>query len=113
MSYLLLQPNVISLYGASAQLDNLMLVVEYAPNGSVYDYLRSSAELSFVQRIKMALDAARVRIAALSVERAESLIALACCVRGQGMLYLHSQTPMVIHRDLKVLSGTSHSNSQY
>jgi serine/threonine protein kinase len=73
-----MQPNIITLYGASVAEEDLMLIVEFAHNGSLYEMLHNPAQvLSFPMRVKMLYDTA------------------------QGMAYLHGQDPVVIHRDLK------------
>jgi len=69
-------PNVLLFLGACIVPPNLCVVTEYMNKGCVGDLLRSPAPLSWTQRIKM--------------------------IKGiaQGMNYLHSCTPPVIHRDL-------------
>eukprot|EP00884_Botryococcus_braunii_P012406 jgi/Botrbrau1/21166/Bobra.0061s0059.2 len=75
-------PNTVLLMGLC--LDPPCLVTEYCSRGSVLDVLQRAREdqveaapLTWSRRICMALDAAK------------------------GMLYLHSQCPPVLHRDLK------------
>lgn len=66
--------------GAAVEPDNLMIITELMPNGSVHDLLHDLARgksLSFSQRMKMAKDAAL------------------------GMNWLHLSKPCFIHRDLK------------
>jgi serine/threonine protein kinase len=62
----------------------LFVLAEYCSRGSLYDVLRRArsnperaAELTWSLRLNMAVDAAR------------------------GMLYLHTATPAIIHRDVK------------
>lgn len=71
-------PNVIQFFGAASSGDNLFLVTEFAANGSLFDVIHDRKEpLPLERRLRMALDTAR------------------------GVGYLHSLTPIVIHRDLK------------
>uniref|UniRef100_A0A8C6TTK3 Protein kinase domain-containing protein n=1 Tax=Neogobius melanostomus TaxID=47308 RepID=A0A8C6TTK3_9GOBI len=72
--------NVIQFYGAIVEAPNYGIVTEYAPGGSLYDYLSSeeSEEMDMGQIMTWAAQIAR------------------------GMHYLHSEAPVkVIHRDLK------------
>jgi len=57
---------------------DVMLVMEYMKNGSLEDYLKHNGPLvSIKDRIQIAIDVAK------------------------GLIYLHSRTPKIIHRDLK------------
>ncbi|XP_033842578.1 mitogen-activated protein kinase kinase kinase 20 [Periophthalmus magnuspinnatus] len=72
--------NIIQFYGAVLESPNYGIVTEYAPGGSLYDYLSSeeSEEMDMGQIMTWAAEIAR------------------------GMHYLHSDAPVkVIHRDLK------------
>ncbi|XP_005113408.1 mitogen-activated protein kinase kinase kinase 20, partial [Aplysia californica] len=71
--------NVIKFYGAVSQAPNYCLVTEFAPNGSLYSYMRNPEnEMDFLQIVKWATEIAT------------------------GMNYLHWEAPVkVIHRDLK------------
>ncbi|XP_011039117.1 PREDICTED: serine/threonine-protein kinase EDR1 isoform X2 [Populus euphratica] len=71
-------PNVVLFMGAVTRAPNLSIVTEFIPRGSLYRLLhRPNNQLDDRRRLRMALDAAR------------------------GMNYLHSCTPMIVHRDLK------------
>eukprot|EP01094_Clydonella_sp_ATCC50884_P020471 TRINITY_DN4259_c0_g1_i2.p1 TRINITY_DN4259_c0_g1~~TRINITY_DN4259_c0_g1_i2.p1 ORF type:complete len:237 (-),score=40.70 TRINITY_DN4259_c0_g1_i2:40-750(-) len=73
-------PNVVQFFGASSSGDNLFLITEFASRGSLFDVIhdpKQKGSLSLGLRLRMALDAAK------------------------GVGYLHSLTPVVIHRDLK------------
>ncbi|XP_067843657.1 mitogen-activated protein kinase kinase kinase 20-like isoform X1 [Heptranchias perlo] len=72
--------NIIQFYGAVLESPNYGIVTEYAPGGSLYDYLSSaeSEEMDMDQIMTWATDIAK------------------------GMHYLHMDAPIkVIHRDLK------------
>lgn len=70
-------PNVVQLYGVCMEDKNLCFIMEYMPNGSLYEYL-SQNKLSAQQCKKIALDIAK------------------------GLLYLHSfYKGEIVHRDLK------------
>ncbi|XP_072300560.1 mitogen-activated protein kinase kinase kinase 20 isoform X1 [Eucyclogobius newberryi] len=72
--------NIIQFYGAVLESPNYGIVTEYAPGGSLYDYLSSeeSEEMDMDQVMTWAAEIAK------------------------GMQYLHSEAPVkVIHRDLK------------
>ncbi|XP_072332281.1 mitogen-activated protein kinase kinase kinase 20-like isoform X1 [Scyliorhinus torazame] len=72
--------NIIQFYGAVLEPPNYGIVTEYAPGGSLYDYLSSakSEEMDMDQIMTWATDIAK------------------------GMHYLHMDAPVkVIHRDLK------------
>ncbi|EEH53201.1 uncharacterized protein MICPUCDRAFT_5192, partial [Micromonas pusilla CCMP1545] len=76
-------PNVVLLMGAVTTTPNLSIVTEYLHRGSLYKLLHKpqppaiKAALSEQRRMRMALDVAK------------------------GMHYLHSCTPIIVHRDLK------------
>ncbi|CAN1856374.1 Probable serine/threonine-protein kinase SIS8 [Linum perenne] len=71
-------PNVVLFMGAVTRSPNLSIVTEFLPRGSLYRLLhRPNNQLDERRRLRMALDAAR------------------------GMNYLHSSTPVIVHRDLK------------
>ena len=80
---LLRHPNVVLLMGAVTTTPNLSIVTEYLHRGSLYKLLHKpqppaiKAALSEQRRMRMALDVAK------------------------GMHYLHSCTPIIVHRDLK------------
>ncbi|RUS89057.1 hypothetical protein EGW08_003168, partial [Elysia chlorotica] len=75
--------NIIKFYGAVIQDPNYCLVTEFAPNGSLYSFMRDpNNELDFRQIVKWTIEIAR------------------------GMNYLHWEAPIkVIHRDLKSKNG--------
>ncbi|BAT72641.1 hypothetical protein VIGAN_01006500 [Vigna angularis var. angularis] len=71
-------PNVVLFMGAVTRPPNLSIVSEFLPRGSLYRLIhRPNNQLDERRRLRMALDAAR------------------------GMNYLHSSTPVIVHRDLK------------
>ncbi|KAL9249166.1 putative serine/threonine-protein kinase SIS8 [Drosera capensis] len=71
-------PNVVLFMGAVTRPPNLSIVTEFLPRGSLYRLIhRSNNNLDERRRLKMALDAAR------------------------GMNYLHTCSPVIVHRDLK------------
>ncbi|XP_068503235.1 probable serine/threonine-protein kinase SIS8 isoform X2 [Phaseolus vulgaris] len=71
-------PNVVLFMGAVTRPQNLSIVTEFLPRGSLYRLLhRQNNQLDERRRLKMAIDAAR------------------------GMNYLHNCTPVIVHRDLK------------
>lgn len=74
-------PNIVQFIGASwDNYSNLCIVMEYLENGDMHSVLNSSIGKSFTWAdplLKMAIDIV------------------------QGMLYLHSQEPPIVHRDLK------------
>eukprot|EP00742_Colponemidia_sp_Colp-10_P007229 GILJ01007769.1.p1 GENE.GILJ01007769.1~~GILJ01007769.1.p1 ORF type:complete len:1687 (-),score=295.75 GILJ01007769.1:212-5272(-) len=74
-------PNLVLFMGANLKQAPLCVVTEYCAGGNLFDLLHlSKVPLSWRQRVKMALDIAR------------------------GMNYLHTCTPLIIHRDLKSLN---------
>ncbi|XP_010428298.1 PREDICTED: serine/threonine-protein kinase EDR1-like isoform X2 [Camelina sativa] len=71
-------PNIVLFMGAVTRPPNLSIVTEFLPRGSLYRLIhRPNNQLDERRRLRMALDAAR------------------------GMNYLHSCSPMIVHRDLK------------
>ncbi|KAL1338675.1 hypothetical protein AAHE18_10G228700 [Arachis hypogaea] len=71
-------PNVVLFMGAVTRPPNLSIVTEFLPRGSLYRLIhRPNNQLDERRRLRMALDAAR------------------------GMNYLHSCSPVIVHRDLK------------
>lgn len=76
-------PNIVSLLGFCYEVPEMILVYEYASNGSLDDYLgniHNMTNLSWAQRIQICLDIAH------------------------GLNYIHSYTKdkkMIIHRDIK------------
>ncbi|KAM6592448.1 hypothetical protein CsatA_000151 [Cannabis sativa] len=71
-------PNVVLFMGAVTRTPNLSIVTEFLPRGSLYRLLhRPNNQLDERRRLRMALDAAR------------------------GMNYLHTCSPVIVHRDLK------------
>jgi len=75
---LLSHPNIVKCLGGCSQPPNLCIVTEYCNGGSLYDLLHVKKDkLSPQQQIEFALGIA------------------------EGMEYLHSRKPMIIHRDLK------------
>ncbi|GMH17078.1 hypothetical protein Nepgr_018919 [Nepenthes gracilis] len=71
-------PNVVLFMGAVTRSPNLSIVTEFLPRGSLYRLIhRPNNQLDERRRLRMALDVAR------------------------GMNYLHSCSPVIVHRDLK------------
>ncbi|KAJ0255724.1 serine/threonine-protein kinase SIS8 [Hirschfeldia incana] len=71
-------PNIVLFMGAVTRPPNLSIITEFLPRGSLYRLIhRPNNQLDERRRLRMALDAAR------------------------GMNYLHSCSPMIVHRDLK------------
>jgi serine/threonine protein kinase len=71
-------PNIAFLMAACVEETHLILLIEVLDGGSVYQILREpTLELSPSQRVRIALDAA------------------------QGLAFLHSQDPPILHGDLK------------
>lgn len=71
-------PNVVLFLGAVTRPPNLSIVTEYLPRGSLFRLLhRPNCQLDERLRLKMALDVA------------------------EGMNYLHTSMPIIVHRDLK------------
>eukprot|EP00879_Flechtneria_rotunda_P007398 GHRR01007760.1.p1 GENE.GHRR01007760.1~~GHRR01007760.1.p1 ORF type:complete len:799 (+),score=316.22 GHRR01007760.1:393-2789(+) len=71
-------PNVVLFMGAIMQANQLAIVTQFIPRGSLFRLLhRSKGDLDPRRRLQMALDIAR------------------------GMNYLHSSQPAIVHRDLK------------
>jgi len=76
-------PNVVLFMGTCTLKGNLSIITEYLNRGSLRDVLNNSVlanELDWNTKIKMAIDVA------------------------QGMNYLHTYNPKIIHRDLKTLN---------
>eukprot|EP00002_Diphylleia_rotans_P029038 TRINITY_DN5882_c0_g1_i1.p1 TRINITY_DN5882_c0_g1~~TRINITY_DN5882_c0_g1_i1.p1 ORF type:complete len:203 (-),score=41.27 TRINITY_DN5882_c0_g1_i1:30-638(-) len=70
--------NILKMAGACLQRQNMMIVLEYAPYGSLYKVLRDpKVKLQDPDRLQIALQVA------------------------EGMQYLHARTPPICHRDLK------------
>ncbi|GAX75441.1 hypothetical protein CEUSTIGMA_g2885.t1 [Chlamydomonas eustigma] len=71
-------PNVVLFMGAVVQPNHLAIVTQFCPRGPLYDILhRRNFQIDSKRRLSMAADIAR------------------------GMLYLHSCSPPIVHRDLK------------
>jgi len=70
-------PNVVQMLGASVTEDNIYLVMEYVPQGSVCDQLKRNPNLQVKEILQIAIDTA------------------------SGLNYLHKRNPVMIHRDLK------------
>jgi len=69
---------IIEFIGIAVGDSGYSIVMEYAPAGSVFDWLRSEQEIAFAQTVKVALQAA------------------------QGLEFLHDQN--VLHRDIKSMN---------
>lgn len=72
-------PHIVQLYGVCFERP-LRLVMEYLPNGSLFNLIHSSNEINWEQRISISLDVAK------------------------GLHYLHVQKPQILHRDFKSLN---------
>lgn len=73
-------PNILQFLGACLSPE-FLLVTEYAENGSLYSLLQNRAvKISWAQALKLVVDVAK------------------------GILYLHSRTPVIVHRDIKSLN---------
>ena len=72
-------PNIVKLYGISKPLnENKIMVLEYLEGGSLYQQLHEKKiKYSLKQQIELSIDIAN------------------------GLNYLHSFNPKIIHRDLK------------
>lgn len=68
-------PNIVSLLGLC--LDPFLLIFEWLPTGTLYDYIESHQDLTEVTRDTLALDVAK------------------------GLAHLHANNPIIVHRDLK------------
>jgi len=72
---------LVSFIGACLEVPNLCIVTEYAPGGSLHHLLH------------------------VRKQRLPPLHATNMCLQlAEGVLYLHSQNPVVVHRDLKSLN---------
>jgi len=69
----------LALLGASLE-GTSFFITEFMDRGNLSDVLKSDPNLDWKVKIKMALDVA------------------------EGIFYLHSQNPVVVHRDLKSLN---------
>ncbi|KAL6059575.1 Tyrosine-protein kinase abl1 [Balamuthia mandrillaris] len=73
-------PNIVKLIGVCGEPSHLAILLEYCPEGSLADLLvdeKKRAKLNWQTRLKIAKDVAK------------------------GVLYLHSRSPKIIHRDIK------------
>lgn len=71
-------PNIVLFMGAVTRPPNLSILTEFLPRGSLYRLIhRPNIQIDEKRRLRMALDVA------------------------QGMNYLHSSNPVIVHRDLK------------
>lgn len=71
-------PNIVLFMGAVTRPPNLSILTEFLPRGSLYRLIhRPNLPIDEKRRLRMALDVA------------------------QGMNYLHSSNPVIVHRDLK------------
>ncbi|KAL4441987.1 hypothetical protein ABPG74_003738 [Tetrahymena malaccensis] len=73
-------PNIVMFLGACTKSPNFCIILEYCQKGSLWGLLQSDVKLSWEDRRRIALDAAR------------------------GVHYLHSSNPPILHRDLKSLN---------
>eukprot|EP00929_Paragymnodinium_shiwhaense_P007556 TRINITY_DN111472_c0_g1_i1.p1 TRINITY_DN111472_c0_g1~~TRINITY_DN111472_c0_g1_i1.p1 ORF type:complete len:810 (-),score=146.24 TRINITY_DN111472_c0_g1_i1:77-2146(-) len=72
---------LVGFYGACLEIPNLCLITEYMPGGSLHHLLHH-------RRLKLPL-----------------LHCINMCLQlAEGVMYLHSQNPVVVHRDLKSLN---------
>ena len=82
LSSMLKHPNIVSYYGLVVRPPHIALLFEFCALGSLYDFLHSAegSLLDFHDRLPMAVGAAR------------------------AVAFLHSQSPPVLHRDVKSLN---------
>jgi len=73
-------PKIVQFLGASLQQPNICILTEFMERGNLSACLKANPDITWVRKLSMALDAA------------------------EGMVYLHSQIPAVVHRDLKSLN---------
>ena len=71
-------PNIVLFMGAVTRPPNLSILTEFLPRGSLY---------WLIHRPNLSIDEKRCLLMALDV--------------AQGMNYLHSSNPVIVHRDLK------------
>lgn len=71
--------NILTFLGAALETTSF-LITEYMDRGNLSDVLSSEPNISMKLKIQMAIDAA------------------------EGIFYLHSQNPIIVHRDLKSLN---------
>ena len=76
MSYLR-HPKILELYGCCMTAQAIWLISELCNQGSLRQLLSSNVELTMIQKLCLCLDIA------------------------DGLFYLHTRTPAVIHRDIK------------
>ena len=81
-------PNIVLFLGSSAQPPNLFLVTELLCKGSLFDIYHSEKR-------------------SLNMVRHYGLVVKIATDMARGMAYLHSRSPPLIHRDLKVSSTYS------
>ena len=72
-------PNIVQFLGACFEPE-FCLITEYMDRGSLFSVLHSDRELKWEVRLQFAIDIAK------------------------GLLYLHSRSPPIIHRDIKSLN---------
>jgi len=72
--------NLVELTGMCIEHNKMLMVTEFLQHGDLYGFLHARGSIGWDLRMKVALDIA------------------------QGMNHLHTTTPAIIHRDLKVFS---------
>jgi serine/threonine protein kinase len=77
--------NLVELTGMCIEQSQMLMVTEYLKFGDLYGFLHSRGSIDWNLRLKIAMDIA------------------------QGMNHLHTTTPAIIHRDLKVSTNQSRS----
>lgn len=77
---MLRHPNIVQFLGACLEKTNLCLVTEFMDKGSLNVVLKKEPKLDWKTKLGIAIDSAR------------------------GMLFLHLNTPPILHRDLKSLN---------
>jgi len=73
-------PKIVQFLGASLQQPNICILTEFMDRGNLSNVMKADPNLPWTRKLAMSLDAA------------------------EGMEYLHSQNPPVVHRDLKSLN---------
>ena len=73
-------PKIVQFLGASLQQPNICILTEFMERGNLSCVMKNDPNLPWSRKLSMSLDAA------------------------EGMEYLHSQNPPVVHRDLKSLN---------